>query len=134
MALFSPNYSLLARIGVERGGSLEGFGEIGRCCRQRACRSCGFTHPRIACSRSLIDTYDDRIDVWSLGIVAIELAEGRPPLFDKTSSAAIMSILANPPPKLTLTAAWSSEFHDFIAKCLIKDYDQRCVRVGSAAC
>ena len=64
--------------------------------------------------------------------MAIELAEGRPPLFDKTSSAAIMAILANPPPKLTLTAAWSSEFHDFIAKCLIKDYDQRYVRVGSA--
>ena len=39
----------------------------------------------------------------------------------------MMAILANPPPKLTLTTAWGSEFHDFVAKCLIKDYEQRYV-------
>ncbi|KAL8623920.1 hypothetical protein ACOMHN_054261 [Nucella lapillus] len=31
----------------------------------------------------------------------------------------------NPPPKLSSSHPWSAEFHDFIAKCLVKDFEKR---------
>ncbi|KAL8563942.1 hypothetical protein ACOMHN_059372 [Nucella lapillus] len=79
----------------------------------------------IACEQQLDYSYDVRCDVWSLGITAIELAEGKPPHADVDPRRALFKIPRSPPPKLTKPDLWSAEFHDFITKCLMKDFEQR---------
>nr|KAG5713513.1 hypothetical protein BaRGS_025061 [Batillaria attramentaria] len=79
----------------------------------------------IACEQQLDYSYDVRCDIWSLGITAIELAQGKPPHSDVDPRRALFKIPRSPPPKLAEPALWSSEFHDFIATCLIKDFEQR---------
>lgn len=70
-------------------------------------------------------SYDGKADVWSLGITAIEIAEGKPPLSGIHPMRAIFMIPNKPPPTLSDTEKWSPEFNDFIAQCLIKDSNQR---------
>ena len=93
-------------------------------------------------------SYDSRADIWSLGITAIELADGEPPYADVhpmvsaplTSSAellrrpallllpaqrAIFMIPSREPATLKTPDAWSRDFNDFIARCLVKDFTKR---------
>ncbi|CAL1536312.1 unnamed protein product [Lymnaea stagnalis] len=79
----------------------------------------------IACEQQLDYTYDVRCDIWSLGITAIEIADGKPPLGDLDPRRALFKIPRNPPPKLRHPERWSADFNDFIAKCLVKDFEQR---------
>jgi len=69
--------------------------------------------------------YDFKADIWSLAITAIEMAEGKPPLFDIASLRVIFLIPARPPPSLIEGAKWSQEFNDFLAVCLQKDPNKR---------
>ena len=69
--------------------------------------------------------YDARADIWSLGIVAIELVEGEPPLSNLHPMRAIFAIPNRDPPTLKDPSAWSVEFSDFIATCLVKDLESR---------
>ena len=46
----------------------------------------------IACEQQLDYSYDVRCDVWSLGITAIELAEGKPPHADVDPRRALFKI------------------------------------------
>uniref|UniRef100_A0A3Q3JMB8 non-specific serine/threonine protein kinase n=1 Tax=Monopterus albus TaxID=43700 RepID=A0A3Q3JMB8_MONAL len=79
----------------------------------------------IACEQQLDSTYDARCDVWSLGITAIELGDGDPPLSDLHPMRALFKIPRNPPPTLHQPELWSDNFNDFIRKCLIKDFELR---------
>ncbi|XP_038654074.1 myosin-IIIa isoform X4 [Scyliorhinus canicula] len=79
----------------------------------------------IACEQQLDSSYDVRCDVWSLGITAIELADGNPPLTDLHPMRALFKIPRNPPPKLHQPELWSELFNDFITICLIKDFEHR---------
>ncbi|XP_026148072.1 myosin-IIIa [Mastacembelus armatus] len=79
----------------------------------------------IACEQQLDSTYDARCDVWSLGITAIELGDGDPPLSDLHPMRALFKIPRNPPPTLHQPELWSDNFNDFICKCLIKDFELR---------
>uniref|UniRef100_A0A8D0CEE8 non-specific serine/threonine protein kinase n=1 Tax=Salvator merianae TaxID=96440 RepID=A0A8D0CEE8_SALMN len=79
----------------------------------------------IACEQQLDSSYDARCDAWSLGITAIELGDGDPPLADLHPMRALFKIPRNPPPTLRQPELWSSEFNDFISKCLTKDYEKR---------
>eukprot|EP01117_Protostelium_nocturnum_P011814 TRINITY_DN4308_c0_g1_i1.p1 TRINITY_DN4308_c0_g1~~TRINITY_DN4308_c0_g1_i1.p1 ORF type:complete len:375 (+),score=112.72 TRINITY_DN4308_c0_g1_i1:845-1969(+) len=69
--------------------------------------------------------YDYKSDIWSLGITAIELAEGKPPLFDVAAMRVIFVIPARDPPTLKDPKKWSSDFVDFVSTCLQKDQNKR---------
>jgi serine/threonine-protein kinase 24/25/MST4 len=68
--------------------------------------------------------YDFKADVWSLGITAIELIHGEPPNAGKHPMKVLMEIPKMPAPRLEGNQ-YSRDFRDFVAKCLIKDPDQR---------
>ncbi|KAJ4933409.1 hypothetical protein JOQ06_030240 [Pogonophryne albipinna] len=78
----------------------------------------------IACDENPDATYDYRSDLWSVGITAIEMAEGAPPLCDMHPMRALFLIPRNPPPRLK-SKKWSKKFFSFIEGCLVKNYTQR---------
>ena len=62
--------------------------------------------------------YDKSIDIWSLGITCIELAEYEPPYISFDKNEALIRIKKFPPKGLSKPQKWSPEFNDFISKCL----------------
>uniref|UniRef100_A0A2K6FJI6 non-specific serine/threonine protein kinase n=1 Tax=Propithecus coquereli TaxID=379532 RepID=A0A2K6FJI6_PROCO len=69
--------------------------------------------------------YNCVADIWSLGITAIEMAEGKPPYADIHPMRAIFMIPTNPPPTFRKPELWSDNFMDFVRQCLVKSPDQR---------
>lgn len=78
----------------------------------------------IACDENPEATYDNRSDLWSLGITALEMAESQPPLCELHPMRALFLIPRNPPPRLK-SKKWSKKFHGFIETVLVKDYHER---------
>ncbi|XP_022167502.1 serine/threonine-protein kinase 3 [Myzus persicae] len=69
--------------------------------------------------------YDCVADMWSLGITALEMAEGKPPYGDIHPMRAIFMIPTKPPPSFREPDKWSPEFIDFVSQCLIKNPEER---------
>lgn len=69
--------------------------------------------------------YDCMADIWSVGITALEMAEGKPPYADIHPMRAIFMIPTRPPPVFKEPDQWSHEFQDFVAKCLVKNPEER---------
>jgi serine/threonine protein kinase len=69
--------------------------------------------------------FNFKADIWSLGITAIEMADGRPPYADINIMRAIHMIRRHSPPTLKDPKKWSKDFNDFISRCLVKDFDAR---------
>lgn len=65
--------------------------------------------------------YNYKIDIWSLGITCIELAEIQPPLSNLEPDDVFEFILNNQAPSLTCKDDFSPEFSNFIEKCLNKN-------------
>merc|ERR1719153_712573 len=59
--------------------------------------------------------YDGKVDVWSLGITCIELAERKPPYFNMNAMSALYHIAQNESPGLA-DPAWSDVFSHFVAR------------------
>ncbi|ESN96616.1 hypothetical protein HELRODRAFT_156036 [Helobdella robusta] len=78
----------------------------------------------IACNENPDAAYDHKSDLWSLGITAIEMAEGKPPLCEMHPMRALFLIPRNPPPRLK-SKKWSKKFTGFVEVCLIKDHISR---------
>ncbi|CAG5872921.1 unnamed protein product [Menidia menidia] len=63
--------------------------------------------------------YDGKVDIWSLGITCIELAERKPPLFNMNAMSALYHIAQNESPTLQ-SSEWTDYFRNFIDSCLQK--------------
>ncbi|KAH7569975.1 hypothetical protein JRO89_XS05G0027100 [Xanthoceras sorbifolium] len=61
------------------------------------------------------------VDVWALGVSAIEMAEGLPPRSTVHPMRVLFMISIEPAPMLEDKEKWSLVFHDFVAKCLTKE-------------
>ncbi|KAM3661573.1 serine/threonine-protein kinase TAO3 [Ammospiza nelsoni] len=68
--------------------------------------------------------YDGKVDVWSLGITCIELAERKPPLFNMNAMSALYHIAQNDSPRLQ-SNEWSDSFRGFVDYCLQKIPQER---------
>jgi len=68
--------------------------------------------------------YSIKVDIWSLGIMLIEMLEGQPPYMDFPPLRALFLINAKGIPPLQSTH-WSPELLEFHRKCLEVKVDQR---------
>ncbi|XP_012997326.1 serine/threonine-protein kinase TAO3 isoform X1 [Cavia porcellus] len=68
--------------------------------------------------------YDGKVDIWSLGITCIEMAERKPPLFNMNAMSALYHIAQNDSPTLQ-SHEWTDSFRRFVDYCLQKIPQER---------
>lgn len=66
-----------------------------------------------------------QVDIWALGISAIEMAEQFPPRWKINPNRVIFMIVKDPPPRLADKDRWSLTIQGFVGQCLQKDARMR---------
>ena len=69
--------------------------------------------------------YSFEVDVWSLGILCRELAEGEPPYVEVPPMRALFMIVSKGIPEISNKESRSPQFLDFLDRCLNPDPQQR---------
>jgi len=69
--------------------------------------------------------YGQKVDIWSTGIMLMEMVEGEPPYMEFPPLRALFLITTKGIPPLQNAANWTPELNDFYGKCLDKDVENR---------
>ncbi|XP_066584123.1 serine/threonine-protein kinase PAK mbt [Prorops nasuta] len=69
--------------------------------------------------------YGPEVDIWSLGIMIIEMVDGEPPFFNEPPLQAMRRIRDMPPPKLKNSHKVSPRLQGFLERMLVRDPAQR---------
>lgn len=67
--------------------------------------------------------YNHKVDIWSFGIFAMEIADGEPPYMNEQQARVLLKIVRNEPPPIN--NRFSKEFKNFVKICLTKDPAKR---------
>ncbi|XP_061099071.1 serine/threonine-protein kinase PAK 6-like isoform X1 [Conger conger] len=69
--------------------------------------------------------YGPEVDVWSLGIMVVEMVDGEPPYFDETPLVAMKKLRDEPSPTVRSVHKISPMLTDFLGRMLTRDPQQR---------
>lgn len=70
--------------------------------------------------------YGQEVDIWSLGIMCMEMAEGDPPYIELNTTKALFMISTRGVPQLKdKKHKWSTEMKDFVNSCVVQEISQR---------
>ncbi|XP_048456090.1 serine/threonine-protein kinase PAK 4-like isoform X2 [Rhincodon typus] len=74
--------------------------------------------------------YGPEVDIWSLGIMVVEMIDGEPPYFSDSPFEAMKLLRDNLPPRPKLEHKVSPILRDFIDRMLIHDVTERATSIG----